>query len=120
MQHKDNEIIQLNKTPNITYSCTSKCLSPNITGEFLLPRGQMEDLFYEKVNFTENLWTPVLYRKFLVSCPNETLTDVLLRQHICLKVQHKDNKIIQLNKTTNITYSCTSKCLSQNITGDFL
>ena len=58
----------------------------------------MEDLFYEKVNFTENLWTPVLYRKFLVSCPNETLTDVLLRQHICLKVQHNDNEIIQLNK----------------------
>ena len=57
--------------------------------------------------------------KFLVSCPGETLTDVLLRQHICLKVQHKDNEIIQLNKTTNITYSCSSKCLSQNITGEF-
>ena len=52
--------------------------------------------------------------------PGETLTDVLLRQHICLRVQHKDNEIIQLNKTTNITYSCTSKCLSQNIAGEFL
>ena len=56
----------------------------------------------------------------MVSCPGETLTDVLLRQHICLKVQHKDNEIIQLNKTTNITYSRTSKCLSQNITEEFL
>ena len=52
--------------------------------------------------------------------PGETLTDVLLRQHICLRVQHKDNEIIQLNKTTNITYSCTSICLSQNIAGEFL
>ena len=85
-------------------------------------QGSNGDLFYEKVNFRENLWSPVLYRKFLVSCPGETLTDVLLRQHICLKVQHKDNEIIiiQLNKTTNITYSRTSKCLSQNITGEFL
>ena len=30
--------------------------------------------------------------------PGENLTDVLLRQHICLRVQHKDNEIIQLNK----------------------
>ena len=30
--------------------------------------------------------------------PGETLTDVLLRKHICLKVQHKDNEIIKLNK----------------------
>ena len=58
--------------------------------------------------------------KYIQVKPGETLTDVLLRQHICLKVQHKDNEIIQLNKTTNITYSCTSKCLSQNITGEFL
>ena len=56
----------------------------------------------------------------MVSCPSETLTDVLLRRHICLKVQHKENEIIQLNKTTNITYSRTSKCLSQKITGEFL
>ena len=60
----------------------------------LVAQGSNGDLFYEKVNFTENLWFPVLYRKFLVSCPGETLTDVLLRQHICLKVQHKDNEII--------------------------
>ena len=32
--------------------------------------------------------------------PGEALTDVVLRQH---KVQHKDNEIIQLNKTPNIT-----------------
>ena len=120
MQHKDNEIVQLNKTPNITYSCTSKCLSQNIHWGVLVAQGSNGDLFYDKVNFTESLWSPVLYRKFLVSCPGETLTDVLLRQHICLKVQHKDNEIIQLNKTTNITYSRTSKCLSQNIIGEFL
>ena len=87
MQHKDNEIIQLNKTPNITYSCTSKCLSQNIHRGVLVAQASNGDLFYDKVNFTESLWSPVLYRKFLVSCPGETLTDVLLRQHICLKVQ---------------------------------
>ena len=54
--------------------------------------------------------------KYIQVKSGETLTDVLLRQH---KVQHKDNEIIQLKKTTNITYSCTSKCLSQNITGEF-
>ena len=55
--------------------------------------------------------------KYIQVKPGETLTEVLLRQH---KVQHKDNEIIQLNKTPNITYSCTSKCLPQNVTGEFL
>ena len=30
--------------------------------------------------------------------PGETLTDVLLRKHICLKVQNNNTVIIQLNK----------------------
>ena len=30
--------------------------------------------------------------------PGETLTDALLRQHICLKVQHNNTVMIQLNK----------------------
>ena len=119
MQHKDNEIIQLNKTPNITYSCTSKGLSQNIHWGVLVAQGSNGDLFYDKVNYTENLWSPVLYRKFLVSCPGETLTDVLLRQHM-FKGATQRQEIIQLNKTTNITYSRTSKCLSQNIIGEFL
>ena len=70
-----------------------------------------ENVVYQPLNVKE--WQ-------VVSCPGETLTDVSLRQHICLKVQHRDNEIIQLNKTPNVTYSCTSKCLSQNITGEFL
>ena len=65
----------------------------------------------------EEITPGVVEFKYIQVKPGETLTDILLRQH---KVQHKDNEIIQLNKTTNITYSCTSKCLSQNITGEFL
>ena len=47
--------------------------------------------------------------KYIQVKPGETLTDALLRQH---KVQHKDNEIIQLNKTPNITYriSLGSSC----------
>ena len=60
MQHRDNEIIQLNKTPNITYSCTSKCLSQNIHWGVLVAQGTNGDLFYEKVIFTETFWSPVL------------------------------------------------------------
>ena len=55
--------------------------------------------------------------KYIQVKPGETLTDVLLRQH---KVQHKGNEIIQLNKTPNINYSYTSKCLSENINEEFL
>ena len=36
--------------------------------------------------------------KYIQVKPGETLTDVLLRQHICLKVQHNNTVIIQLNK----------------------
>ena len=36
--------------------------------------------------------------KYIQVKPCETLTDVLLRQHICLKVQHINTVIIQLNK----------------------
>ena len=57
--------------------------------------------------------------KYIQVKPGETLTDVLLRQHICLKVQHNNTVIIQLNKTTSIIFSCIIKCLSQNITGEF-
>ena len=35
--------------------------------------------------------------KYIQVKPGETLTDVLLRQHICLKVQHNNTVIIQLN-----------------------
>ena len=64
----------------------------------LVAQGSNGDLFYEKVNFTENLWSPVLYRKFLVSCPGETLTDVLLRQHICLRCNTKIMKLFSSTK----------------------
>ena len=120
VQHKDNEIIQLNQNPKYYLQLYQQMFVTEYHWGVLVDQGSNGDLFYEKVNFTENLWSPLLYRKFLVSCPSETLTDVLLRRHICLKVQHKENEIIQLNKTTNITYSCTSKCLSQKITGEFL
>ena len=39
----------------------------------------------------------LMNRKFKVK-PGETLTDVLLKQHICLKVQHHNTVIIQFNK----------------------
>ena len=110
----------LSKTPKYYLQLYQQMFVTEYHWGVLVTQGSNGDFFYEKVNFTENLWSPVLYRKFLVSCPGETITDVLLRQHICLKVQHKDNEIIQLNKTTNITYSRTSKCLSQNITEEFL
>lgn len=37
--------------------------------------------------------------KYIQIKPGETLTDVLLKQHICLKVQHNKTVIIQLNKS---------------------
>ena len=40
----------------------------------------------------------VVELKYIQIKPGETLTDVLLRQHICLKVQHNNTVIIQLNK----------------------
>ena len=36
--------------------------------------------------------------KYIQVKPGETLTDVLLKQHICLKVQPNNTVIIQLNK----------------------
>ena len=36
--------------------------------------------------------------KYIQVKPDETLTDVLLRQHICSKVQHNNAETIQLNK----------------------
>ena len=36
--------------------------------------------------------------KYIQVKPGETLTGVLLKQHICLKVQHNNTVIIQLNK----------------------
>ena len=40
----------------------------------------------------------VVELKYIQVKPGETLTDVLLRQHICFKVQHNDTVIIQLNR----------------------
>ena len=42
--------------------------------------------------------------KYIQGKPDETLTDVLLRQHICLKVQHKNAETIQLNKKKHKYY----------------
>ena len=56
----------------------------------------------------------VVELKFIQVKPGETLTLVLLRQHI-IQVK-KTNK---QKKKPSIIFRCISKCLSQNITGEF-
>ena len=48
------------KTTNITSRCTSKLFVTEYHWRVLVAQGTNGDLFYEKVNFTENFWPPVL------------------------------------------------------------
>ena len=52
--------------------------------------------------------------KYIQVKPDETLTDGLLRQHICLKEQHNNAETIQLNKNHNYYFQL---CQQMFVTG---
>ena len=55
VQHKDNEIIQLNKNPKYYLQLYQQMFVTEYHWGVLVAQGSNGDLFYEKVNFTENL-----------------------------------------------------------------